>query len=333
MAQQLDDDRSLALRGDGSATMGRGPSRPVLGFALVGLIWTVLAGVTLVRWLGSDDVGPAPILGPDAMPTGHLIGLRVVEVLSTSVLIGAVWVLAVRPYRRDRRVTIDALLLLGGVVCFVMDCWLNLYDYLFAFNAHSVNLGSWSASLPFHREGVPSHYAESLLWGLPMYVYFCAALGYVGTLAARALRRRFPTMPVQGILAILWVGDLVFDFVVENTIIRTTEAYAFVRTNAALTLWDGHAHQFPIYESVLVACVSMAFTWARWSCDDDPHGLSVIERGVLDLPAAWRLPARALAAIGFCAIVLMLGYHLPFNWLGVGGTSVAELPSYLLPSP
>jgi hypothetical protein len=28
---------------------------------------------------------------------------------------------------------------------------------------------------------------------------------------------------------------------------------------------------------------------------------------------------------------MLLLYHLPFNWLGVGGTSFAHLPSYLLP--
>lgn len=330
MSTQLDP----RLGRDATTTpLGRGPSRPVLGFAAIGVVWLVVATVAIVRWFGSDDFGPAPILGPDVMPDGKLLGLRVVETISSAVLVWAVWGLAIRPYRRTGRVTLDALLLLGGVVGFVMDCWLNLYGYLFAFNTHSVNLGSWSAGLPFHRDASPSHYAESLLWGLPMYVYFCAALGFVNTLAARSLRRRFPTMPVQGIFAILWVGDFVFDFVVENTIIRTTEAYAFVQTNAALTLWDGERYQYPIYESVLVAFVAMAFTWARWTCDDDPDGLSAIERGVNDLPARLRLPTRALAAIGFCALVLMLSYHLPFNWISVGGSSFADLPSYLLPSP
>jgi len=164
-----------------------------------------------------------------------------------------------------------------------------------------------------------------------MYIYFCAALGAVNAAAARRIRRRFPRLSTPSILCLLGIGDFVFDFVVENAIIRLTEGYSFVRTRESLTLWPGEQYQFPIYECVLVVCVAMAFTYARWSADESPDGLSVIERGTYDLPRRLQLPARAFAAIGFCAAVLMICYHLPFNWLSIGGSSFAELPSYLLP--
>ncbi len=129
----------------------------------------------------------------------------------------------------------------------------------------------------------------------------------------------------------LFVGDFVFDFVVENLIIRTSEAYSFVQTNEALTLWAGKQCQFPIYESFFVACVATAFTYVRWSLDWDESGPSVVERGVLSLPSRYRLPARVLAVVGFCAVVLMVCYHLPFNWVSLTGHSFAHLPSYLRP--
>jgi hypothetical protein len=301
-------------------------------WAGVGVVWSLVAAVTLAGWVTGDDFGAPEVRGPDEMAPGRLVGLRIVEVVSTGVLLLAFHHLAWKPWRRERRVSLDALLLIGGLTGFVMDCWLNTQSFLFAFNANSVNLGAWSSSLPLHDDSVPSHYAESLLWGLPMYIYFCAALGYVGTLGARALRRRHPGLSTQAILAILFVGDLTFDFVVENVIIRTSEAYSFVQTSGPLTLWDGEQHQFPLYESFLVACVSMCFTYARWSADWDPDGLSIIERGTLDLPRRLQLPVRALAAIGFCAAVLMIFYHLPFNWISLTGDSFADLPSYLAPA-
>jgi Spirocyclase AveC-like len=311
------------------SSRARPASRVVLVWAAVGVVWSVVCVFAMWGWVTGPNFGPAPVLGPDQMPSGKLIGLRLVEVISTSVLAVAVYFLAWRPWRHERRITLDALLLLGGVTGFVMDCWLNIRAYLFAFNAHSVNLGAWSSYLPFHNPAMPGHYAESLLWGLPMYIYFCAALGYVGTMAARKLRARFPDLSTQGILAVLFVGDFIFDFVVENLIIRTTDGYSFVQTNGALTLWAGEQYQFPIYECFLVACVGLAFTYARWSMDWDENGLSVVERGVLSLPSRYRLAARVLAAIGFCAAVLMLCYHLPINWIGLTGHSFAELPSYL----
>ncbi|MCT7362714.1 hypothetical protein A7G45_07865 [Mycolicibacterium llatzerense] len=52
-------------------------------------------------------------------------------------------------------------------------------------------------------------------------------------------------------------------------------------------------------------------------------------------PSRWRPSlqphVRNLAVLGFCVLTLVFGYHLPFNWLGLIGTSHADLPSYLLP--
>jgi len=38
------------------------------------------------------------------------------------------------------------------------------------------------------------------------------------------------------------------------------------------------------------------------------------------------------AVIGFYIFALIMMYHLPFNWLGVTGDSMADLPSYMLPN-
>ena len=90
-----------------------------------------------------------------------------------------------------------------------------------------------------------------------MYTYFCIGVALVGVLghpcacgsagpsisnvsAGGGVRRRF-----------------VFDFVIENLIIRIAHAYAFAQTPAALTLWAGSQYQFPIYESVCVGALGV----------------------------------------------------------------------------
>ena len=44
------------------------------------------------------------------------------------------------------------------------------------------------------------------------------------------------------------------------------------------------------------------------------------------------MPARVLAVIGACSALFILAYHLPFNWLGMIGTSTFDIPSYMLPA-
>jgi vacuolar-type H+-ATPase subunit I/STV1 len=164
-----------------------------------------------------------------------------------------------------------------------------------------------------------------------MYIYFCSALGAMGLALRARARVWWPRTSETALLVGMWAFFFAFDFAVENAIIRLTDAYSFVRTQGSLTLWAGSQYQFPVYESICVAFVAMAFAAVRISADADPRGISFIERGLGDLPSWSRLAARALAAIGYSAVVLIMLYHLPFNWLGVGGSSLAHLPSYLMP--
>lgn len=304
----------------------------VLVWAGVGVLWLVVCVRAVAGWVGSPtDFGPVAVEGPDQMAASSLLWLRGIEVLSVVVLLVSAWRLAVRPWLDRREVSIEALLIVGGVTGFIADSALNLYDVLFMFNAHSVNLGAWSAHLPFHQQGVPTEYGEALLWGLPMYIYFCSALASMGLAVRRWVLNRCPRTSDSLLMLMLWAGFFVFDLVVEVAIIRLSEAYAFTRTQEELTLWAGEQYQFPIYESVCVAFVAMGFAAIRLSAERSADGLSFIERGTLTLARPLRLPARTLAAIGYSAVVLIMLYHLPFNWISIGGESLAELPSYLMP--
>jgi hypothetical protein len=297
-------------------------------WAAVGLVWLAVCVRAVGGWVLSGSFHAVPVLGPDVLSTPKLIGLRVLEVLSVAVLLGSGWFMAIRPWRRSGRVPLTALLFVGGLCAFFMDSWLNLYGYLFAFNSRSVNAGTWVRYLPFDKQSSPAGFGEALLWGLPMYIYFCCGLGAVGATAARRILSRRPSWSLASTFVAVWVGFFVFDLVVENLIMRTTDAYAFVRTDGALTLWSGSVHQFPIYESILVATMALLFAWVQLSADWSPTGETFIEVGVQEIPRALQTPARTLAAIGFCAVA-MFAYHLPYNWISIGGTSVAHLPSYL----
>jgi hypothetical protein len=164
-----------------------------------------------------------------------------------------------------------------------------------------------------------------------MYIYFCAGVAIVACHHVKKVRRRWPQLTKFGLFVLIFIFEFLFDFVVENLVIRTTHAYAFAKTYEPLTLWAGEVHQFPIYESVLVAFVGCVFTWARMEAEERPVGQSPIEVGVERWRPALQPHISNLAVLGFCMVTLCFVYHLPFNWLGVIGTSFADMPSYLLP--
>ncbi len=316
----------------GSTTIAEASrSGGVTVWAAIAIVWLIIAAQALVRWLASSDFGPAPLIGPDRMPLWNLVALRIFEGLSVALLAYLVWAYVVAPWRRTGDLSLDGKFVLGGMAAFVADAFLNSYTYLFAWNAHNVNEGVWTVYLPFHNPAASARYAESLLWGPPMYVYFCAGVAIVGCPAYFALRSHWPRLSNVSVLAIVFVGEFAFDFVVENLAIRLTHGYAYAQTYGPLTLWAGSQFQFPLYESFLVATLGLLYTWMRLQAVSSADGLSPVERGFDRWRPSLQSKVRTLAVIGFCCAATILIYHLPFNWLGIIGASKANLPTYLWP--
>lgn len=322
----------------GGETSTEPPALPALGrqgpatfLALVGVLWFALAAVVVVRWVTSEDFTPAPRIGPDVMPDWRLVALRIFEAISLAVLAAFVWYCVVKPLRATGKLGLDGKFVIGGLICFVADGFLNVHEYLFAWNSANVNRGVWVRFLPFHNPEAPTRYAESLIWGPPMYVYFAAGVAIVACHEAKRVRQRWPNITKFRLFVAIFAFEFLFDFVLENIIIRTTHAYAYAKTYEPLTLWAGEVHQFPIYESILVACVGCMFTWARLEAQERPAGESPIEVGVAMWRPSLQPHVRNFAVLGFCMLTLVFLYHLPFNWFGVIGTSYADLPSYLMP--
>ena len=224
--------------------------------------------------------------------------------------------------------SLDGRYVVGGLIAVFVDGLLDCYQYIFMWNSHSINLGVWAKFLPFHHYNASSRYAESLLWGPPMYVYFCAGIGMIGCGIATRMRRHFPYLTNAGIYTIVWLFNFAFDFVVENLAIRITRGYGFAKTYGPLTLFPRKVYQFPIYQSVFVASLGCLFSAMRLKAYDDGNGISPIERGFWNWPRQLHGTIRTFAIIGFCAAAVIILYHLPLHWLGIIGDCHADMPSY-----
>lgn len=301
-------------------------------WAGLGVLLSVLAASIWIRWvLSPTEFSPAPVLGPDEVPTWNLVVLRIEEALSflemAALFAFAVWL----PLRRFGRLGLDAKIALGCLIGSVTDGILNMHDYLFAWNSRSVDMGSWASFIPTASPDHQSRYAEALLWGIPMYTYFCIGVAIYGSKLIVRMRRRNPQISNARCYAVVFVLACLFDIVVENLVIRLGHGYAFVRTPEVLTINAGSQFQFPLYEMVSVAMLGVLFTGLRMSAIDSPDGLSYVERGFWRLPGLLQGPARWFAVIGWCVLTLIVVYHLPFQFFGLTGDSVADLPSYMLP--
>lgn len=321
---------------DRDAARGTPPSRDdrtgmVAVWALVGAVAAVIALQAWGRWIFSDEFAPAPVRGPDVFRQWQLIVLRIVEVSSVSLVAWSAWRYVVKPLWRDRALDLDGRLFVGCFITGATDCILDLHEYIFAWNSHAINMGSWSSFLPFHSSGSSSRYAEGLAWGLPMYIYTLFLVAILGCKVVIFLRKRVPDISNATALIIFWFVYFMLDFVGEVVFIRATQAYIFAKTNGDLTLWGGTLYQFPLYEPFLCATFAVMFAGMRLSALDSDDGVSFIERGFHRFNPRLHGLIRLLAVTGFSVLMLVGIYHIWFNWLSLTGESFAPLPSYFLP--
>lgn len=296
-------------------------------WAALGLVVTVFSFTVLGRWVASPDQFLAVPIPAEAMPAPGVLRLRLLEALSLAIAAGALGWFLVRPWLRTGRAPILGLTMIGALISYVLDTTVNYGGYWMAWNAHSVNVGTWAAFFPGHRG--PVRYAEGLLWGPPMYVYFGVVLGSIQLAVFTRLR---PVLGGLGAAVLSFAVAFAFDFIAEVAIIRSTEAYAWAQVVGALSVWPGTLWQFPLYESLMVAVYASLYVLLLRSVHAAGQGgESFIERGVGALPSAWQLPLRAFASFGFAFVPTAI-YFAGFNLFSLQADTAAPLPAYLLPA-
>lgn len=329
MLQERTESSEVGRRGEPTASVKRGGAVSI--WAIAGVAWILFVGQAWTRWVASDtQFGPAPIYGPDRFDGAALVTLRVIEVASLLIAAATIWVFLVKPLIRDRRLTLDGMIVIGSLLASGIDPLINYFHYTFAWNAHAFNLGSWLAFFPLHQG--PTRYGEGIVWFVPQYLYLGIGLAAIECRIILALRRRYPGMPNVRSFAIAFAAILCLDIILEQVFIRT-EVYAFPRTWEALTLFAGTPYQFPVYESVFVAVYAAGFTVLRMSAHDSADGVPFLHRGIERWTPRLQTPVKLLATIGFCAAWAALAYFIPWSWMSVNPDSIITPPSYMLPGP
>lgn len=290
---------------------------------LLGLIGTAFSLVVFGSWLMSaTEFAPVPISAAQAMAEDGVLRIRILELISSAIAVICLLVFLILPWLRSGRAPIIGLTMIGALISYVLDTTVNYTGYFMAWNVHSINFGTWAAGFPGHSG--PTRYAEALLWGPPMYLYFGVLLGVIQLAIFNRLRR-----PIGFAAAALlsFAAAFFIDAGAESLIIQTTEAYAWANTVASLSWWAGTQFQFPLYEALMVAVYSSGY--ALLLSSSRRHDEAFIERGCGGLPASLRLPSRLLAATGFATLMTLI-YFAGFGVFSHYADSPAALPAYLM---
>lgn len=288
-------------------------------WAALGAAVLVAQAAILIDWVFSDffhrvDSGPTPV--PDWMKVA-LVAWQVILPLAGLTVI---YLFVVRPWRRERRLGVDGLLVVAFSTLWFQDPISAYGGEWFTYNAWMVNMGSWVHSVPgWLAPGTPEHQIAYPLLVVPgAYICIFLLVSFLGARLMRAIRTRRPQTSPVTLVACCFVAMALFDVFFEGIVFMPLGAWEYPGGHWAI--FPETYHKYPLNEALTTGAIFTAFASIKYFVDD--RGLTLAERGASALQSTPRRTwaVRALAVTGLVQLAMFLGYTAPNFMIGLHST-------------
>ena len=297
---------------------GQRASNAVKIWATVGAVFLAYTLYVFVRWVTGpyfEPVGGGPSEPPLYMEI-PLIANAVVLWIGMPV---ALWFFPIRPWLREKRITLDGMLLMSMALMMFQDPMLNYYSTWCTYNAWLWNRVPWAPHIPgwvAHEE--PGHGARAAADNIPGYMFGVLLLTIVGCAVMRKIKNRWPGISNLRLVLVTYAIAIAFDFVMEGLILLPIGFYSYPGAIQSLSINAGTYYQWPIYEGHVGRCSGGAMLPAllhrrpgthRRRTRNRPYPRRIRQTTVRSLPGDLRRGER----------LLLIFYNVPATWLGMHG--------------
>lgn len=318
---------SISPAGERPVPLAGTPAYPVKFFALAGVIIACIFASVLFQWVTGPYFKPSP-LGADPIESWKLTLIRVSEVFCFFWILLFLWMLLIKPWIRDKKISWDGMLMLCLFTMWVQDPMCNYFNFTFMYNAHWVNMGSWSSYLPGWQSPRGSNLPEPFFLMGGIYLWWTTINVLVFCWTLKKLRVWMPRHSMLVHIPLAYLVICALDLVLEVPACFTG-LFAYPGAPKWITLWAGEPHQFPLYETFFMNFNYLSIGLLRYFRDD--QGQSWAERGIntFRLSARAKTAMRFFALLGFCNISYFIVYFMPYNWMALQADTFPKYPSYM----
>src|SRR4051794_21656166 len=179
----------------------------VAGWAGIGAIVVAFMAYVLTKWVTGPywERVPRGVSEPPTWMHIELIGWQVVSLPAAAFL---VYWFCVRAYRRNKTIGVDGMIVIGGCFMWFQDPLSSATNHWFVYNSDMWNRGSWVNDIPwwtsFGKPGAMSQ--EPLLFTPGAYVYIFLLSSFLGCLAMKAAKKRWPQITTAGLVAMCFAS-------------------------------------------------------------------------------------------------------------------------------
>lgn len=294
------------------------PSNRIKIFAGIGGAILALQLYVWIRWITGPYFERVP-QGPSEPPLYMKIPLMANAVILWAALPFALWFFIIKPWVRERRITLDGMLMVSMGLMFFQDPFLNYFNTWCTYNTWLFNMGSWAPYLPgtTASEEPGAMVAEPLLTNVPGYAYGVLFITIIGCVIMRKIKTRWPNISNFRLIAVTFGLAFVFDFVMEALVMLPAGFYTYPGAIQALSFNAGTYYQWPIYEGLMWGGVQTALCCLRFFTDD--RGRTVMERGLDNVRGGFvrQQFTRFLAIFAGVSACFFFFYNVPAIWLGM----------------
>lgn len=308
------------------AQVERRKVRPALVWATLGVLWGGTALAVFTAWFVSGDAERVPT-GPDPLPRHTEIAATLFQI-SSPVLAALTVVWVVRKCLRERRMVLDAMIVLATSLAWWHDPLINWMRPIVFYNATLVNLGSWTEQVPGWISPGAKTLPEPILMIGCVYVWMSLCCAILACGAMRKAQARWPQLGSIGTFAAGYLAVLCIELPMEIIAVHSG-LLGYPSAAPSLTLWAGTTEQLPVYGPLLWTASLTSLGWLRYRVD--AAGRTTAERGIDRLRVSQRVRTvlSTLAIVGYVHTAVIVIYDIPINFSGMYAGETELYPSYL----
>jgi Spirocyclase AveC-like len=288
-------------------------------------IWAVVGGAILalqlyvwIRWITGPYFERVPT-GPSEPPLYMKIPLMANAIVLWVGLPFALWYFIIRPWLRERRITLDGMLFMSMGLMVFQDPLLNYFNTWCTYNTWLFNRGAWTSHIPgwVSPEEPGRQVPEPLLTNAPGYAAGVLLITIVGCWVMRRIKARWPNISNLRLILATYAIAFVFDFVMEGLVLLPTGLFTYPGAIRAVSFNAGTYYQWPVYEGLMWGGVQTALCCLRYFTDD--RGRTIVERGLDRVRGGFvrQQFTRFLAIFGAVSACFFVFYNIPVQWFAM----------------
>lgn len=305
---------TILLEDRRSAMADLAPKRitPVKWWAAGGAIILSLMTFSFSRWFLGGHAHPVSTGAAEA-PTFMVVVARMLEIGFSSWGLICIYLYIIRPWRRERRLTADGVMLISlGSVWFFADPIANYFRITYLYNSVFVNLGCPQCYLPGFQARMEG-YVEPALFAGTWYIGMFVTVTLIGCRIVAWYRRRWPHHGRIAAVTFFLPLVAIFDFFCEALFLWVG---AYIYPNMPFAIWGDRYYRVPLVGILGTGLFYTAAVCCRYFTND--KGETWAERGLSQMKVVspkQRGVLRIVASIGMYNAALLLVYWIPFGFV------------------